>query len=409
MKKIISLMLALVLILGCFSVESFAAFSLSSAPTVKSVEFTGKRAKSPISKAEVKEYQEMGYAENGEAFDLSFSSINYQYKVTLSNGKEIVYSNDDLYVEIDNSHVLYIEATVSAKNYNQAIKDKAKKINVDISCTIESTGFSLSSLFSSEAKPQTFTLKKGLVDRYIKSLKYVSGLSKKIYKDADYIDLKGAKFEFVYYNGNKATYTVKEYKPDNDTLSQLPSYLQAILISSKSYTLNGVSINYELTKKGIDFYYMDAPKCSKKVTLLSNPYKSIKITDYDFDASKGLQSVTFKLTKKDGKSKSYTCDTSKYVTADYPIPNMVIKSIDGYNIWLDDYDYSSSSMDGEYIKEEESADDSKLVICVSLGEKLSDSVEFEAPKSDSTAEIFEVIIGYIKTAVTYIISMINSK
>lgn len=395
MKKIISLTLSLIMIFSVFAFHSSAAFSLfGSLPTVTSLEFTNSV---PISKADVKEYGLIGL--DDYALDLNFSSLTYKFKAVLSNGKEVKFTSDDFIVDLGDNLVLIYTAYVSNDNYNKAIKGNKKTVNVDVECSVSRTGSSiLGSLMQSETEKQKFTLKRKLKKRYVNKIKYVSGLQKSVYKGADYIDLSKAKFSVEYSSGKKKTYTCKENFYDG-SIPALSGY--------SYYTLNGMLISYEITKKGVNFYYADAPKYSKKLKIKANPYKSIKITDYNFDNAKGLQSVTYKVTKKNGNSNTYTFDTSKYADPIMGVPSMRINKLDGYSVSLSPYDYNAPIIteDGTIIEEE--LNENNVTIFISLGDSITDSVSFEVEPTQEVKFDFSSILGYLKTALDYLMSMIS--
>lgn len=388
MKKFFSSLLAVIMLISVFSFQSSAAFSLTtSLPTVSSVEFTNSM---PVSKAEVKSFAESGFED--VAMDLQFSSLLYKFKAVLSDGREINFTNYDTMVEIEKNVYLTYTATVSLSDYNKAVKNKSK-VNVDFKCTVISfkTGL-FSFLQQSQTDEQSFTLKRKIANNYIKKISYVSGLKSSIYKGAQYMDLSGVKFSVEYASGKKKTYTCKEIEESDDTY---PYYY-------KAYTLNGMRIDYDIAKKGVNFYYGDATKCYKKLTVKANPYKSIKITDYVFDDNKGLQSITYKVTKKNGNANTYTFDVSGYSDSLFRVPSMLINEFDGYFVSMSDYNYYSDAI----LEDSENS----VTICLMLGESISDSVTFEAKEaSTSLFDDFsiETLFSYLKTALSYILSLLG--
>lgn len=344
MKKILSLLLAALLVFSAFGSAIFTAGAASQL-TVTSVSLTGQNAKRPVSKAEIDSYLKSG---QGMAFDEDdYDDVDltdfgrYSFALKLSNGKSVVVDANSLFMMsvIDDNHFVFVDAYISGADYKNAVKKGNKSIYAYVDCMlyndnlanyISEKSTNISGLLETIQHPafeKTFKIKLSLIDRYVKKLTVVSGVPKSVYKGADYVDLNTAKFSVTYYNNTTKTYTAKRNSPLGIKYSDSSSLTSTFYYDD--YTLNNRPFYCTIGKTKLRFDYEDAPAAYCDVKVNACPYKKIEVKDCTladdvFGMGKGLQSLTCEITKTNGKK--ITVEKS----FDQPVCYGVAAEIDGY-------------------------------------------------------------------------------
>lgn len=419
LKKFTAVVLTVLMLFSALSVTSFAAgLEFLKAPTVTNVTLSEKSYKSvslkemkayykdieeTIKKIEeqygykledlIKEYPSVGnMLSSFYNFDLGNSGFYYEYDVTLSNGKTYTVPAEDGMVEINAFVEVYVEAGVSKDEYLKAKDKGAKSIKLDYSAQVYSNvlqDFTKEGDYKAQEKIK-------VVSSVVKSISPVSGFPTKIYEYADFIDLDGAKFKIKYSDGTEKTAkVVQKIEQEN-----------GVYTGDVTYELDGnplyvIEDYYDDDSIGLKVYFLDA-EYGKKLAEAECPFKSVKIKDCVFDYEKGLQSITYTITRNDGKSKTYT----KEITGEMSLSYMgEIDVIDGYFV------YVSPIGDIDYEVEEEKEEELKLRIYVSVGDVTSDPAEFDIPYSDSISFVIKVvekiseIIDYLRNIIDIVVGM----
>lgn len=395
MKKVISIMLAVIMICSAMCVQTFALYIPSKdIPYVTEIKFTGKRANSPLSKAELYdwfyefsedtgEYEDSFYVEDGDelTFDLSYSNIPYKYAVTLSDGQQCEFYASDMSCKVGD-YTVVVNAVVKYPEVQEAVNNGSKTLDVYFTCNVyETESFENSSFFVKKGTETQFVIKRKLVDKFIKSVKFTN-LPTKLYKNADRISMKGVSVTMTFYNGKKKTAKVVERKTDHGPM----------------YTADGIYLYSHLEGKKLVCYFADA-EYTKKVTLMKNPYKSIKIKDYVYGED-SVESIKYKITKTDGTSKVYTYKFDESETNDiFNLTYKYIATYDGYDVYFSQYKTDAQS----------SADGKAKVFLTIFFNEFDDTIEFDDPNPDSSISLnlityFLQILTYLKTLISSILS-----
>ncbi|MGN1195740.1 MAG: hypothetical protein ACI4SB_09670 [Acutalibacteraceae bacterium] len=352
MKKIISLILTLLLVVSVLSVGSFSALGGSSVE-VTSVSLTGTNAKRPLSKAEIDSYIKYGYdsdIDDDGVTDIYLSAFErYNFSLKLSNGKSVeLNSKAYLYTgfcPIDDNNFALVSPYVSGADYKKAVKNDSKSIYAKVYCAVYNAKLSelsidkMLEIMENPSFEKTFKVKIKLVDRYVTKLKAVSGVPKSVYKNADYVALEKAKFSVTYYTGTTKTYTVKRNSPIGDIDIMEPGEW------IDEYTLNNEAFYCEIGKDKLCFDYADAPTAYTSVKVNPCPYKKIEIKDCTFaddvnGYGKGVKTLSCDITQTNGKVVN--------ITAKFDNPSFmgVAAELNGYYL---NYMTDSASMIPEFL------------------------------------------------------------
>ncbi len=388
-KKLLGVVLAVLMIMSVFSVNSFA-IGLFKTPEIESVTFTDSN---PISKKEMKAYFDeiQDYIDEmeeilGEDFDfgpmtfsLSTSNIEYAMDVKFTDGTVTSIKNDDFYVAYgeDETPVAMIDAYITYEEYQNVVNGKKKEIQINISVTSLSIG----------GKDKSFTATKKAVSKIVESIEIVSGIPSEIYEFADFYDLNDAVFK-IKYNGKDA----KNYKMK---LSFEEGGLPV-------YTLDGKTAYVYTYDNNIYVEFLDSV-VEKKVKYKAEPFKKIEITDCVFDEETlTVKSLDYKVTFTNGKTKSYKY-TAPEATAEQEILSyMDIGSVKGFYVLMS---YTMFEVDEEAL----TIDLEKIKVTVSLGydKEVTDEYEIANPYAEQLAPYAE-IINFIYKVVTKISEFISN-
>lgn len=341
MKRLISLICALLLLVSAFSMGTLAA-TRNDNLEVTAISLTGTNSKRPLSKAEVNAYLKNGAEndfDNDGVTDIALATFErYNFQLTLSNGKTAVVNSDRsvlyyLYAIIDDNHFAIVTPYVSGAAYKTAVKKASQYLYVSVDCAVYSADFNAlikepSKMIEIVNKPsftKTFKLKYRLVDQFVTRIKAVSGVPKAVYDDADYVALNGAKFSVTYYNGTTRTYAVKRNSPMD---MELPDS-GALYYYYPDYTLNNEPFYCEIRKDKLCFEFADAPSLYTSVKVYPCPYEKIEIKNCKFGNDvlgdgKGVQMLSCDITQKNGKVVNIITEIDK------PISVGVAAELNGY-------------------------------------------------------------------------------
>ncbi len=422
MKKLTAVVLTVLMLFSALSVTSFAAgLDFLKAPTVTKVTLSEKSYKSvslkemkayykdieeTIEKIEeqygykledlIKEYPSVGNMLSSlYNFDLGNSGFYYEYDVTLSNGKTYTVPADEGMIEVNAFVEVYVEAGVSKDEYLKAKDKGAKSIKLDYSAQVYSNvlqDYTEDGDYSAQEKIK-------VVSSVVKSISPVSGFPTKIYEYADFIDLDGAKFKIKYSDGTEKTAkVVQKVEQENGV------YTGDVTYELDGKPLYAMEDYYDADSMGVRVYFLDA-EYGKKLPEAKCPFKSVKIKDCVYDFEKGFQSITYTITRNNGKSKTYT----KEINGEMSLSVMgKIDVIDGYFV------YVSTIGDIDYEVEQVQEDDLKLRIYVCVGNVESEPAEFDIPYSDSISLVVKIIekiteiMDYLSNIIDIVIGMFAS-
>lgn len=414
LKKITSLALVLIMLITLTSVQAFATFDFLRAPTITSVEFS-ENSYGAVSLKELNQYyddleelireleaqfgdidgllEENSYLGNMYAelynFDLGYSNLKYEYIVSLSNGKKVTVPAFDGYAEVNAFVDVYVDVYVTQEDYLEAVEKGADKVKLTVKGQIYSNALQ----DFTEDGDYTSQTELALVPEVVKSITPVSGVPSTLYSDADYIELDGAKFKIVYADGETKVAQVKQ------NISIKDSYYY----TDVTYELDGnelyvVDYYGEEEDAQLRFSYLDE-EYVKNIKYVDNPFKSVEITNCDFDYEKGLTSISYNIKWKNGKSEDYTKEFTGTKTVNF---YGVIDCIDGYYVELLPYDNST-------LMDETAQEELKMYICVSIGDNVSDCVEYEIPYSNAInlfvtiAEKLSAIIDFFRNIISVVL------
>lgn len=331
MKKITAVVLTVIMLMSLCGMQS-SAFTVK-LPTVTELEILDDE---PISMKgldySAKERQEyIDYLE--EWYDIDIEDMGYLYEeinkfylgnfdveLTLSDGS-VVELNVDEYYEIDRYTEITVDAYVLYDDYLELKESGADTVKITLDCYVYS-------YVSGISKDSTFTVECDVVDCIIKSFKPTSTINYDLYEDSDTLDLEGKKFSVTYADGTKKTLTAK-YD-----------------IEEELYVLGDDYIYLWFTEDDkVEIQYIDEVYTHSVTWDNESPYESIEITDYAFNEEEGLlTSISYVITDKKGKEKSFTVDTSSVLAdADLNFIWQELAVFDSYAVTL----YSEDAYDDE--------------------------------------------------------------
>ncbi len=382
-KKLLGVVLAVLMIMSVFSVNSFA-IDFFKTPEIESVTFTDSN---PVSKKELKTYFDeiQSYIDEmseilGEDFDfgpmtfsLATSNIEYEMDVKFTDGTVTSISNDDFYVAYgdDETPVAMIDAYITYEEYLDVVNGKKSEIQINISATsIYLTG-----------KDKTFTATKKAVSKFVESFEIVSGVPSEIYEFADYYNLSDAVLKVKYKGKDAKTFKIK---------------LSFDETGAPVYTIDGKRAYVYSYDNALYIDFLDA-EIEKKVKYKAEPFKKIEITECAFDEETlSVKSLTYKVTFTNGTTKSYNY-TAPEATGDQEIFTFGnIGRLKGFYVSMS---YTMFEIDDEAM----TIDLEKIKVNVSVGydKVISDEYELANPYAEELAPYAD-IINFIYKAIAKI-------
>lgn len=329
MKKSVKIVIGLLggfivlLVVAALFLNSQSFFKYAVSPEIVSVELIDDN---PVYLKEVKDIhkEEMEYFEEiGEELDDSYLNFDesgsvYEFKVTLSDGREFVIPSNSFIFTVDKAHQVHVSAYVQYSKCIEAEKQGAQTVPVYIEAELYKGTFDepVDTFETTDEKEYTASRIESIKPLFDSPLA-VSGTDYK---------LEEKEFEITYSDG-----TVKKLSPVREEAKTDRPY------DFERYTFDGepLLLNDSLTDNAryLEISYLDAKTKVQLVSLFGKgegPFSDIKITDYTFDEENELDTVSMTLTKNDGETQK--------ITAEYPgreVNNAIYADyIDGFPIYL---------------------------------------------------------------------------
>lgn len=393
-RKITAVLLVALMMMSLMSVQSFAALDFLRAPRPQKVEILDE---TPISIADIRccadaieemEADGIELEEEDYRFYLGESLLDYEYEITLTNGKKVKYTNDDFgYVEVDEVYEVDCEAYIEYEDWKELLESDLDTVEVRFEI------FVYSNLLDREVdeEPAVFALEKSVVPCVVKAITPVSGMPTALCEDCDYIDLEGAKFRVTYADGSKKTLSVKQSLPTEDDF-----------FNNINYTLGDKELIAYEYEGDLALYYEDA-EYNTKIKHVKSTVKDVEITDYDFSEEEGLKEISYTITRTNGKSYDYT-KTFTVNEAGITEPYGILDAFDGYYVTLNPYVFSDI----------EEMDLNKMYFCISVG-SAEDYISFDLPGGEALsilsaiAEKVTEAIAFLRNLIEILIGFITAK
>lgn len=365
MKKTISLILAVIMLLSAVPMQSFALFDLK--PIVVKVEALDDV---PISNRYM-QYLKEDYFTFGAIPDY----CNFKFKVYFSNGKSVItdnyfYDGSDEESGIANTYVIFQLQPAYAALTSALGKDTIK---VRTHVFVEYTDGTAKSYMFFVEKPFT----EGIVDE-VNYLGEMPEITDEYYPEHDFV---GEKFTVKYSDGRNEILTLEEVGDDYFYLGDKLIYMwceEDTYVDEKNGKL--------VYCKNVYCQYLDeiSVVCQKEYY---GTYKDFKIVDYKFTDDGGLKELTYEINYNDGQ----------VVKDTHIFDNPVYEGDDTAYICLED---------GEYIDVYVSAYEDKLHLSASInynGWIFSDYIDLDI---DEFCDCRCHKDGFLNTVVNAIISKI---
>ncbi len=329
MKKIITLILCLVMLVTALTLTAFSAEETELPVEVVGVKCADNR---PISLKEIADYNIEGWP-----FFLAYSNITYNFEVLLSDGTSCFEKVERLEVAPASDTGAYALEKTPAKAQSQKVGVFCEPYVLKQDCldavaegrtTVPLYVIVHFSYYDDEGKrypkEYRFTTEKEIAP-YFAEITPVSGLPDCIYEGSYRVDFDNAVFEIKLYDG-----TVKQAKVE----------AFANHYSKKNYFIDEDQFKYHVNEKNrtIKITYLDAEYTYNVDEVKECPFSAVKITDCKFDGD-CLKEISYELTKKDGTTAKYT----KEITNPYPVIEDEVDFVEGYVVSVYAYDQKNWS------------------------------------------------------------------
>lgn len=316
MKKTLSLILAVIMILTAVPMQSFALFD-DFYPTVEKIEIIDNI---PISN----KYVQNNALYMGDTIVTSIiygmdGSYNYDYRIYLSNGK-VIETKDSYYEEskplLNRITDCSVVLSVNPEDCAKAIAEGKSTVGVEAFVVVNYTNDSV--------KMFSFELEKAIVPEIVKEVRLADTMPENFDKDFPENDFVGKKFEVEYADGRKETHILE--KKDGDFNYCLGTEPVSLWYGEDCYNdaVTGEKIYY----KGLDIIYIDDVSAIER-ELLPCPYEKIEVLDTEFNGKGRMMSLTYKITYKDARTLEKTCTFEDGIGYEN---FAVIDTVDGYDI-----------------------------------------------------------------------------
>ena len=288
-KKITALILTVLLIIPLVSVQGFALFDKITDVKITSVEkFSRKQIEE-----EFEWIEELGGADSDEYYQYI---LICEAEVTLSTG-EVISTENGAGTSKDKKRNVLLYSYVDIRECKEAYEKGTNKVKVHTTVTLTSSiGITLDT--------KNVDVEKTFPDKLVKKLSLASGKLTAYDIDGMYLlaDIEGTAFEITYGDGTKKKAKVKK---------------NSGTVMIDSYTLDGQNIfadvDYEKSKSGklyATVYFCDY-EMRTSVNIKDFPIKSIKINKVTFDDDFNEKSLTYTITKTNGKTYKRTYEFGK--------------------------------------------------------------------------------------------------
>ncbi len=315
MKKTISIILAVIMLVSAVPLHSFAIFDWFY-PTIEKVEFADNI---PVSNKNV---QIEAYDDKTAPIPLygMDGNYNYSFRVYLSNG-EVIESADFFCDEetLIKNGIAYVVCTpyVEPDKCAEAIAEGKSTIDVELSVMVQYLDF------RSTFRHHYFSTQKELVPEIVKEVRLTDTMPESYDKLEPHASFVGKKFEVEYGDGRKETYILEDQGDYNYYLGGEPI---GLWYGEDSYIdeTTGESVYYE----GLQVYYIDAVSVLEK-KLIPCPYENFEVLGCKFNGKGQLSGLTYRITYKDGNTLEKTLTFEHGIVAD---EYAVIDTVDGNNV-----------------------------------------------------------------------------
>ena len=397
-KNFISVLLVCVLLVVSIPMQSFAAFEELKVPVIQEIKLN--KSSQAVSLKEVDDYFtsvletlvkydiDLGNISDEQLsiyvsllnYNLYLSAFEYELDIILSTGKTYTVPIEEGEIELNRIYNIETDCYINYGAYLEAKEKGADEIEINL-CASTYNKLTNNYCYDSE---YTTTDEWTLVDMYIKSITPLSGISEKIYADADYCDIDGAEFLIEYSDGT--TDTAKVFR---NTSAYANPY-----DSLEDYTLNGSPLyacylmNYddvtEETTAEYFFAYLDAVYTQSVEVVEESLISDIEITDCVFDSKTAhLNSIKYEINYADGNVKTFTKEFNEEENEMLHY-GVNINAFDGYVVCVD------VSMDSGEMNMETMIIDN-YYITASVGGHY-DSFVIENPYKDITNTALRIIV-----------------
>ena len=309
-KKLLSLILAVIMFISVVPMESIAAFEWLR-PFVYKVEFTDYN---PLSNSYIQKNN--GMLDVDKVYIYPNDDI-YDYTCTLylSNGRTIDITKDgigsdfgSIISRIDMVMILDTKECSAASYMGDGMVDVRVNLVVNY--------------LYGEPREYSFVTQKVIVPGIVTNVRLIDSLPYQYNTAWPYDSFVGKRFEITYTDGSKEISTFKNYSH----YYGFDGKKAELRFGENKYidTATGKLVYY----KGLDIFFVDDYFPVER-KMIPCPYKNIKITKHNFSGEGELKSLNYTLTYNNGKT------TNKTYTFSTPLKyggSQVIGKVDGYDV-----------------------------------------------------------------------------
>ena len=397
-KNFISVLLVCVLLVVSIPMQSFAAFEELKVPVIQEIKLN--KSSQAVSLKEVDDYFtsvletlvkydiDLGNISDEQLsiyvsllnYNLYLSAFEYELDIILSTGKTYTVPIEEGEIELNRIYNIETDCYINYGAYLEAKEKGADEIEINL-CASTYNKLTNNYCYDSE---YTTTDEWTLVDMYIKSITPLSGVSEKIYADADYCDINGAEFLIEYSDGTTDTAKVfRNTSADANPYDSLEDYTLNGSPLYACYLMNYDDVTEETTAEYI-LAYIDAFYTQSGEVVEESLISDIEITDCVFDSKTAhLNSIKYEINYADGNVKTFTKEFNEEENEMLHY-GVNINAFDGYVVCVD------ISMDSGEMNMETMIIDN-YYITASVGGHY-DSFVIENPYKDITNTALRIIV-----------------
>ena len=307
MKKIISLILAVLMLLSVVPMQIFAAGE----PILESVEVVDT---TPISYKHIQTQGSSYYVgmDTDSLYDIS-DEYSYNYKLYFANG-QVLNTADNIYGDELAPYGLtgyYVETLFSRKACQEAIEKGYPTVKVTVKVNLYK--------LSGEYEYKEFEVDRAITESIVKSINLIGDIPD-CFDNYNFRDsLYGREFEIEFYDGRKEILAFNNYLGSY--------YINSLYQVGRQETDNetGKTVFY----RDVEMYFIDGMYrvASEKIVRV---FEKIDIIDYKFDSNINLKSIKYKVTYQDGRTvvKNESFDVAVGISGEE-----IIGAVDGYPIY----------------------------------------------------------------------------
>ena len=307
MKKIISLILAVLMLLSVVPMQIFAAGE----PILESVEVVDT---TPISYKHIQTQGSSYYVgmDTDSLYDIS-DEYSYNYKLYFANG-QVLNTADNIYGDELAPYGLtgyYVETLFSRKACQEAIEKGYPTVKVTVKVNLYK--------LSGEYEYKEFEVDRAITESIVKSINLIGDIPD-CFDNYNFRDsLYGREFEIEFYDGRKEILAFNNYLGSY--------YINSLYQVGRQGTDNetGKTVFY----RDVEMYFIDGMYrvASEKIVRV---FEKIDIIDYKFDSNINLKSIKYKVTYQDGRTvvKNESFDVAVGISGEE-----IIGAVDGYPIY----------------------------------------------------------------------------